>query len=101
MEDILESMGKSFVHRLRQRPQVRQQLRTLHIHAALHAAFRWDKARRFTSNDLYDFEHASAALATPSSPNMRCAPLLSRATSPLMSCFSAALFLRFRTLTTF
>lgn len=48
---------------LRKRPQVRQQLRTLHIHAALHAAFRWDKARRFTSNDLYDFEHASAALS--------------------------------------
>lgn len=48
---------------LRKRPQTRQQLRTLHIHAALHAAFRWDKARRFTSNDLYDFEHASAALA--------------------------------------
>jgi hypothetical protein len=48
---------------LRRRPQIRQQLRTLHIHAALHAAFRWDKARRFTSNDLYDFEHASAALA--------------------------------------
>jgi hypothetical protein len=48
---------------LRKRPQVRQQLRTLHIHAALHAAFRWDKARRFTSNDLYDFQHASAALA--------------------------------------
>jgi hypothetical protein len=48
---------------LRKRPQVRQQLRTLHIHAALHAAFRWDKARRFTSNDLYDFEHASGALA--------------------------------------
>jgi hypothetical protein len=35
----------------------------MHIHASLHAAFRWDKARRFTSNDLYDFEHASAALA--------------------------------------
>jgi hypothetical protein len=48
---------------LKKRPQVRQRLRTLHIHAALHAAFRWDKARRFTSNDLYDFEHASAALA--------------------------------------
>jgi hypothetical protein len=48
---------------LKKRPQVRQQLRTLHIQAALHAAFRWDKARRFTSNDLYDFEHASAALA--------------------------------------
>ncbi|WP_234686093.1 hypothetical protein [Bradyrhizobium monzae] len=48
---------------LKKRPHMRQQLRTLHIHAALHAAFRWDKARRFTSNDLYDFEHASAALA--------------------------------------
>lgn len=48
---------------LRKRPQIKQQLRTLHINAALHAAFRWDKARRFTSNDLYDFEHASAALA--------------------------------------
>jgi hypothetical protein len=48
---------------LKKKPHVRRQLRTLHIHAALHAAFRWDKARRFTSNDLYDFEHASAALA--------------------------------------
>ncbi len=48
---------------LTQRPQARQQLRMLHIYASLHAAFRWDKARRFKSNDLYDFEHASAALA--------------------------------------
>jgi hypothetical protein len=48
---------------LKKRSQVKQQLRTMHIHASLHAAFRWDKARRFTSNDLYDFEHASAALA--------------------------------------
>ncbi len=48
---------------LKKRSQVKQQLRTLHIHASLHAAFRWDKARRFTSNDFYDFAHASAALA--------------------------------------
>jgi hypothetical protein len=48
---------------LKKNDEARQQLRTLHIHASLHAAFRWDKARRFTSNDLYDFEHASAALA--------------------------------------
>lgn len=48
---------------LKKRTQVKQQLRTMHIHASLHAAFRWDKARRFTSNDFYDFEHASAALA--------------------------------------
>jgi hypothetical protein len=48
---------------LTRRPQVRQQLRMLHIYASLHAAFRWNKERRFKSNDLYDFEHASAALA--------------------------------------
>ncbi|NPV20374.1 hypothetical protein HL668_05790 [Bradyrhizobium sp. 81013] len=48
---------------LTRRPEIRQQLRMLHIYASLHAAFRWNKARRFKSNDLYDFEHASAALA--------------------------------------
>jgi hypothetical protein len=48
---------------LKKRSQVKQRLHTMHIQASLHAAFRWDKARRFTSNDLYDFEHASAALA--------------------------------------
>jgi hypothetical protein len=41
----------------------RQQLRSMHIAAALHAAFRWDKPRRLTGNDIYDFQHASAALA--------------------------------------
>jgi hypothetical protein len=61
---------------LKKRPQVRQQLRTLHIQAALHAAFRWDKARRFTSNDLYDLNtrQRRSPIAGPSLPSMRCGP---------------------------
>lgn len=41
----------------------RQQLRSMYIGAALHAAFRWNKGQQFEPNDLYDFEHAGAALA--------------------------------------
>lgn len=29
----------------------------------MHAALRWNKGTRFTSNHLFDFEHASAALS--------------------------------------
>ncbi|PZR35497.1 hypothetical protein [Caulobacter segnis] len=43
-------------------PKPRQRLRTLHALAALHAAFRWNKGQKFEVNDLYDFEHAAAAL---------------------------------------
>ena len=35
---------------------------TLHIGASCHAAVRWDKKRNLTSNDLFDFHHAEAAL---------------------------------------
>jgi len=37
-------------------------LRTLHIGALCHAAVRWDKQRKLTGNDLYDFHHAEAAV---------------------------------------
>lgn len=40
----------------------RQNLRTLHILASLHASLRWDKRRRFAANDVYDFDHAAAAI---------------------------------------
>jgi hypothetical protein len=50
-------------HALALKPETRLQLRTLYVEACLHAAFRWDKARRFKGNDLYDFNHASAGLA--------------------------------------
>ena len=45
------------------RNKARHVLRTLHIHASLHAALRWSKGRRLRSNDLDDFTHAAAALA--------------------------------------
>lgn len=40
----------------------RKQLRSMYVSAALHAAFRWNKGQQFDPNDLYDFEHAGAAL---------------------------------------
>ncbi len=38
-------------------------LATMHIEASLHASVRWDKQRKLTGNDLYDFHHESAAVA--------------------------------------
>lgn len=38
-------------------------VRTLHVEASLHAAFRTDKKRRFKLNDWHDFHHAAAALS--------------------------------------
>jgi hypothetical protein len=35
----------------------------MYVGAALHAAFRWNKGQQFDPNDIYDFEHAGAALA--------------------------------------
>src|SRR6266436_4161094 len=41
----------------------RRILRTLHIHASLHASVRWNKSRKLKPNDILDFHHAAAALA--------------------------------------
>lgn len=38
-------------------------LPTLHIGALCHAAVRWDRGRKLTANDLFDFHHAEAAVA--------------------------------------
>lgn len=38
-------------------------LRTLHINTTLHAAVRWNKGQALKANDLFDFQHACAALA--------------------------------------
>jgi hypothetical protein len=42
--------------------EAKRAMRTLHIHASLHAAMRCDKPRRFKPNDFYDFQHATAAI---------------------------------------
>jgi len=46
-----------------EKPIVRRALRTMHIYACLHANLRWNKGRQLEVNDLFDFEHATAALA--------------------------------------
>ena len=46
-----------------EKKEVALALRTLHIGALCHAAVRWDKKRKLTANDLYDFHHAEAAVA--------------------------------------
>ena len=38
-------------------------LRTIHIHACLHASVRWNKRRKLKRNDILDFHHAGPALA--------------------------------------
>jgi hypothetical protein len=43
--------------------KARDALPTIHILASLHASLRWNKGRKFKSNDLFDFDHAAAALA--------------------------------------
>jgi predicted DNA-binding ribbon-helix-helix protein len=54
--------ASALFHALVSQPEARLQLRTLYIEACLHAAVRWNKTQRFTGNDLYDFNHASAGL---------------------------------------
>jgi hypothetical protein len=39
------------------------QIPTLHISATCHAAVRWDQKRNLKGNDLFDFQHAGAALS--------------------------------------
>jgi hypothetical protein len=38
------------------------ELPTLRVGASLHAALRWDRERKYKTNDLLDFRHAEAAL---------------------------------------
>ncbi|NRG19221.1 hypothetical protein HPQ64_16140 [Rhizobiales bacterium] len=43
--------------------KAQKQLRTIHILASLHASLRWNKGQKFVGNDIYDFHHATAAIA--------------------------------------
>ncbi|KAA0691428.1 hypothetical protein DTW90_28410 [Neorhizobium sp. P12A] len=50
-------------HTLKSNKDARRRLLSIYVQAGLHAAIRWDKRRRLMGNDLYDFNHATAALA--------------------------------------
>ena len=42
--------------------KMKDDLPTLRIHAALHAALRWDRKRNYKFNDLSDLRHAAMAI---------------------------------------
>jgi len=54
---------KNLLYHAFKTPKGKNTLRSLHIHASIHASMRWDKQRKFKPNDYYDFEHAVAALS--------------------------------------
>ena len=57
-----QKMCENLLFQILQKEQ-RTKLPSMHVHACLHAAYRWDKSQKFEANDFYDFQHASAALA--------------------------------------
>lgn len=52
----------SFFNKPFEKDKVAIRLRTLHITSLCHAAYRWDKKRKFEGNDLHDFHHAAAGV---------------------------------------
>jgi hypothetical protein len=62
MEDIRAEMRNVLANVLMSDESSRK-LPTMFIVSRLHAALRWDKQRRFETNDLPDFAHATGALA--------------------------------------
>ena len=56
-------LGVNLIFAALKKATPRQQLKSIHAMAAMHAAIRWNKGRKFKPNDLYDLDHAAAALA--------------------------------------
>lgn len=61
-ERELRNNCKHLLAHLLEKKEVRKDLKTLHILISLHATHRWNRDQRFKNNDLYDFNHAAAAL---------------------------------------
>lgn len=57
-----ENMFSEVFHGLLEKDMLAQTLRTLHLTALCHAAYRWDKKRRLKKNDFLDFHHAAAGV---------------------------------------
>jgi hypothetical protein len=57
-----QNMLLSILSRAVKKNDFRRILRTAHIGAICHAAFRWDKQRKMNGNWLHDFHHAEAAV---------------------------------------
>ncbi len=60
---ILGNIAKNILYHSLIKKKSTDTLRTIHILASLHAALRWNKGQQIQNNDLFDFQHAAAALA--------------------------------------
>lgn len=60
---LMLNMARNLLHIAFVQNDAASTVRTLHVEAALHAALRADKQRRFKINDWHDFRHAAAALS--------------------------------------
>jgi len=58
-----ENSYKNLMALALEKGKAQKELRTMHILASLHASLRWNKGQKFVSNDIFDFHHATAALA--------------------------------------
>lgn len=57
-----ENQWKNVLFGAFKKEETKRVLPTMHIEALLHASIRWDKKRKLRGNDIYDFNHATAAL---------------------------------------
>ena len=58
-----EKGAKNFLYDGFRKADAKDHLRSLHIGASIHAAMRRDKERQFKSNDYFDIQHSTVAMA--------------------------------------
>lgn len=61
--DAAALMSRNLLAAAFAKPETKYALRYMHVQATMHAAFRWNKGAKFTSNHFFDIEHACAALS--------------------------------------
>jgi hypothetical protein len=60
---LAENGWKNLMALALEKGKAQKALRTMHTLASLHASLRWNKGQKFVSNGIFDFHHATAALA--------------------------------------
>lgn len=63
MRKEIEIGWKNIIATKMEEGTAQSQLASLHIPASLHASLRWNKQQKLASNDIFDFQHATAAVA--------------------------------------
>lgn len=63
MRKETENFWKNVIADKLEKGTVNTRLPSLHIPASLHASLRWNKQQKLDSHDIFDFQHATAALA--------------------------------------